>query len=212
MEENEMVNNNEEKDQVKKPNFFNKIGQGLKKAGEVTTKFAKDVGKFIDDKVIEPTKENIAIAKEKKLEQEALQTAFKKQSEEFFISYLDKTKKAKSIYCINDEDNHLLKTNFDIINPTEVECIRDIRKQGYFSIRVKSSKSKFKINYNNKELELDLFNVEYSKDKPKEEVPTTYIDNRIDNSINAGKGSIVGNDNDVSKQTKVDIGLNLPKL
>lgn len=206
-DENTTEKKSDEKQETKKGSFFSKIGQGIgdiaKKAGSAIADTAKKVGSAINEKIED--------VKEKNAENKALRSSFESRATKFEIVYKDTTKKNKEIFCIVDETNHILKTDFDLTLPNEVDHIQDSRKQGYYNLFIKSEKAKFTCPFNSKELSMDLYQIEYTNEKPKQEVPSTYIDNRVDNSINAGKGAIVGDHNSVDKDIDFNLGVNIPK-
>lgn len=207
---NSNENADEQESQQKKDSLFSKFSQKAQVIGQKAIKWTGEQVK----KGYETAKDSINETKEKLAEKKALETAFEKAAKKFYVLYKDTTKKNKELLCIVDENNKILRTDFDIVLPNEVLCIQDLRKQDFFIKIVKSEKYPFLITYNNKELIKELFQIEYTNDKPKQEVYNTYnvVDNRIDNSINAGKGAIVGDNNSANKETDINIGLHLPKI
>lgn len=206
-EKNSAETQSEQEHEKKKGGLFSKLGQGIfdvaKKTGAAITDTAKKAGSAIHEKFED--------VKEKSAENKALRNAFETEANKFFIIYKDTSIKRKEIFCIVDETNHILKTDFEITLPSDVDCILDSRNQGYYNIFIKSERAKFMYDYNNKEISMDLYQVTYTNEKPKQEVPTTYVDNRVDNSIKAGKGAIVGNNNSADKETNFNLGVNMPK-
>lgn len=193
MSENEIQNENEQLTE-KKPSSW--IIEKLHKLDEWKDDQIKKGKKFIGN------------IKEKNAEEKTIEEAFKKTAKKFYVIFKDKTK--KEILCIIDESNKILKTDFEIF-PNEVQCIQDVRNQDYYIKIVKIQKDYFNYNYNGKELTKELFQIEYSNEKPKQEIHnTTYnIDNSVDNSINAGKNAMLGEN--IRKETNLNVGLNMPK-
>lgn len=202
---NSNENTAEQASEKNKEGLFSKLGQKAQSAIKWGGEQLKKGGETIIDSIKE--------SKEKLAEKKALDLAFEKEGKKFYIIYKDKTKKNQEVLCIIDEKNKIIRTDSDIVLPNEVQCIQDTRKQDFYIILVKTEKYPFIITYNNKELTKELFQIEYTNDKPKQEVYNTYnvVDNRVDNSIKASKGSIVGDNSSIKKDMDINLGLNIPK-
>jgi len=137
----------------------------------------------------------------------ALHNAFIEQSQPFLIIYNDPSKKEKKIRCILDVDKKTLRTDEKIMK-NEVKCIKDSFTQEHYITYIKEII--FSTTHNQKEYNMKLFEIEYSTTNlEKNEAYSTFITN-IDNSITAGKGAIVGENN--KKETTIKAGVNFPDL